>query len=337
MVTEKKILVSIANYCDPEFYNTVKILWDKAKQKESLIFSLVSEDHYKYDFSFIPKDQIIYRHFDPKVYRGGLCWARKLATDIEIDYDFIIQFDSHTYALESWDTKTLEYYKLIQKLSSKYIIAYAPPDYEVLPSGKINLDVLPQTSRTAENYKDLVPGFLFPKYRELVIGEIVQTYWPTCAFLFAPKKWVDEVGFSEISAFNTEEIDLAINTFNKKWSIYSVGARDVFHNTSHRQSNGSYTRFEHRPWADERKEQYWDHVKKATEYTARLLSGKEHVSINTLKKFFEFTGLNKKYLDYDKEYYYHIKVSSPPFDHVAMPPRKDIFSYKNQLQEHPMI
>jgi hypothetical protein len=337
-MNNKKILISIVNYCDPEFYNTVKILWDTAEKKENLIFSLVSEDYKEYDFPFIPEGQMVYKHFDPSIYRGGLCWARNLATKPGIEYDYLVQFDSHTHALLGWDTKVIsDYNKILKIKNTNFILCYAPPPYEILEDGSININIEPKISKTANNYESLVPGFLFPKYREMSLEEVSLTYWPTCAFLFAPKAWVDQVGFNEKSAFNTEEIDLALNTFYKGWSIYSIGARDVFHNTSHRQSNGSYTRFEHRPWADERKEHYWQHTKEATDYTARLLSGKEHIPIKVLKIFFDLTKLNIKYLKYDPDYYYHIKTSSSPFDHVAMPPRKDILSYQNKLMEHPLV
>ena len=71
----KKILVSIANYCDPEFYSTMLSLWEQAKNKEDLYFSIVSEDNKEYDLSFIPSSQLFYRHFDLSEYRGGVCWA----------------------------------------------------------------------------------------------------------------------------------------------------------------------------------------------------------------------------------------------------------------------
>jgi hypothetical protein len=333
-----KILVSIVNYCDPEFFDTVKYVWKTAKNKNNLIISLVSEDPIKYNFDFIPKKQIIYKHFDEKEYRGGLCWARKMSTDVNVEYDYLMQFDSHTYLLYGWDQEILDNYKKIKETFStnneKFLIAYAPADYEINEDGTIKIDVKMNTSRTASIYKDLVPGFLFPKYKKLNLNEVALTYWPTCAFLFAPKKWVDEVGFSEISAFNTEEIDLALNTFNMQWKIYSIGSNKVMHNTSHKQASGTFTRFIHRPWADDRKEKYWEHVEKATRYTSHLMSGKKHINISTLLNFFEVTGINKKYLNYNPDYYNHIKNTSSPFDHVAMPPRKNIDQYKNMDKEN---
>lgn len=315
-----KLLVSIVNYCDPEFYSTVKSLWQTAKNKNSLYFSLVSEDTQVYDFSFIPESQIVYRHYDTSIYRGGLCWARNLATEVDFDYDFFIQFDSHTYGTYGWDIKGLSAYENMKKKSDKFIIAYAPANYEILEDGSIDFNIPNTISMCGDYYTGLIPGFKFPGYRTLQHKEYVRSFWATCCYLLAPKAWVDEVGISGKESFNTEEICLSIRTYGKGWEIYSIGTRDVFHHSSHKQKDGSVTRVNLRPWADDRKEDYWSHVEKSTDRLSLLMSGQLDVDKKKVEEFFVHTGISKDYLNFIPNYSSHTLV---PNRALGMPPRQD--------------
>lgn len=316
-----KILVSIVNYCDPEFYSTVESVWKNAKYKENLYFSLVSEDTIEYNFHFIPEDQIIYRHSDISEYRGGLGWARNLALKTNFEYDFLMQFDSHTYTNNDWDEQAISIYNIVSSQhKEKVLIAHAPANYEYTDNGEIDFVVFPEWSMTASNYDQLIPGFSFPGYSVMKPGDIVKTYWATCCYLFAPKEWVDEVGISEECSFNTEEISLSIRTFAKDWSIYSFGTRNVFHHISHKQPDGSITRSEKRPWADERKEDYWSHVKLASDNLSKLMSGRLDVKKEKVERFFKEAGISEKYLEYINNYDEHVVIDNRGF---GMPPRRD--------------
>lgn len=316
-----KILVSVVNYCDPEFYSTIDSIWKNAKHKENLYFSLVSEDTVVYNFDFIPKGQIIYRHFDISKYRGGLGWARNLALQVDFDYDFLMQFDSHTYTNNDWDDEAIEIYNRVSsKNDGKVLIAHAPANYEYLSKEKIDFEVHPLWSMRVAKYDHLIPGFNFPEYAVMKPNDVFKTYWATCCYLFAPKSWVDEVGISKECSFNTEEISLSIRTFAKNWQIYSVGTRNVFHHMSHKQPDGSITRLEKRPWADDRRESYWLHVKVASDTLSKLMSGKLDVSKEKVAEFFEKTGISKKYLQYIENYDEHIIIENRG---LGMPPRRD--------------
>jgi hypothetical protein len=320
-MTNKKILVSVVNYCDPEFYSTVKSLWDNAKYKDRLIFSLISEDTEVYDFSFIPLNQRRYSHYDLSRYRGGLGWARNLATKVEDDYDFFIQFDSHTYASYGWDDLAIKRYNnILLTEKEKFIICYAPANYEILENGDIDFNIDNKVSMYAKDYLNVIPGFNFPGYQTLNEEEIVRSYWATCCYLFAPKRWVEEVGISKDESFNTEEISLSIRTFANEWKIFSIGTRDVFHHTSHKQQNGIVTRQIFRPWADNRKNDYWNHVEIATNRLSKLMSGQLDVSIQKVTDFFLKVGISPKYLSYIDNYSSHVIIEDRP---LGMPPRRD--------------
>jgi hypothetical protein len=316
----EKIVVSVVNYCDPEFYFTVKSLWESAKNKDKLFFSLVSEDLKIFDFSFIPDSQIRYLHYDLSEYRGGLGWARNLASNVDIEYEYFIQFDSHTYASLNWDILAIERYEKLKENNNKFIIAYAPADYEISNNGSININTGSTASMFAQYYSDLVPGFTFPGYKKMELDEEVKSFWATCCYLLAPKKWVDEVGISKDESFNTEEFSLSLRTFAAGWTIYSIGTRDVFHHQSHRQPDGTITRKTLRPWADHRKDDYWKHVEESTDRLSLLMSGGLDVDIEKSQQFFKHTGISSKYLSFIPNYSSHALISNRSF---GMPPRRD--------------
>lgn len=313
-----KLLVSVVNYCDPEFYRTVELLWNNAYNKKDLIFSIVSEDEVQNDFSFIPSNQLIYRYFDLTKYRGGVCWARKLATTVSVEYDYLIQFDSHTIPMPGWDRSAIRRYLDIG--GDKYIVSYAPADYELNKDGSPELQKVPRPfSSMAKQYTELIPGFKFPGYSQVNSSSPEKGYWVTCCYLFAPKQWVEEVGFDENSSFNTEEFLLSLRTFSKGWSIYGLQTLDTYHHDSHIQPDGSVTRQTKRPWADCRKEDYWAHVEAATDFLGRLMAGLEDVPIYNVQSFFEKTGISKDLMNCPSSYSSYIEIPNRGF---GMPPRR---------------
>lgn len=316
----EKILVSVVNYCDPEFEMTINSLWDNATFKDRIIFSLVSEDNNFYLFDKIPPSQIIYRHFDTKSYRGGLCWARNLAVDVDVDYDFLMQFDSHTIALPDWDEVAVTTYKNISKTESKFIVSHGPSNYEYLDDGSITTDIENKFGIYANNYTNFIPGFTFPTYDSIGENNVRRSFWVTCCYLFAPKEWVDEVGISGQTSFNTEEFSLSLRTYAKGWKVFGVGLRNVFHHTSHRQPNGVVTRRSLRPWADDRKDDYWKHVEKSTNELSLLMSGSLDVSKEKSIEFLNLIGIPTKYSEQIDNYYSHVDVPERP---IGMPPRRD--------------
>lgn len=322
-MTHPKILVSIVNYKDPEFYKTVVSLWENAYYKDSIVFSLVSEDDQEFDFSFIPKDNLVYRHFPTTEYYGGLCWARNLATQVSFDYDYFVQFDSHTRATSNWDKKGYEKYKYIEVTfpEEKVLICYAPPSYLVDSSGDdlFDLDDDNRFGMYAAQYGHVAPGYEFPSYITLKGTEITKHYWTTCMYIFAPKAWVDEVGVDGEGSFSTEEFNQSLRTFAKDWVVYAIGARDVFH-----QHHDSYLRNEtktiRRPWGDAREEAYWEHVIKATNHLGRLISGLEDVPLDAVERFFAATGLDTKWMQTEGDYYKGVEKRATSW---GMPPRPD--------------
>lgn len=298
-----KILVSVVNYKDPQFIPSIESLWRNAENKDDLIFSLVSEDDHHYDFGYIPRNQLIYRYFPADIYRGGVAWARNLAVDVDVEYDYLIQFDSHTRANYGWDTQSIYNYQQIARHNpGKFIIAMGPPSYDIADDGTETLWARDyKFGGIAQDYSTAVPGYGFPTYHSLRGTEVIQGYWATCMYLVAPKLWVDEVGIAKDSCFNTEEFNLSIRTFAKGWKIYGIGTRAVFH-LLHTAAGREHVKRDRRPWGDGRADSYWKHLEEATEFLGRLLKGKEDVPLDKVIEFFELANMDKKYLNIEGSY-----------------------------------
>jgi hypothetical protein len=315
---DSKILISVVNYLDPEFYKTIKSLWENADNQNNIYFSLVSQEFNKMDFSFIPDNQLFYKSFEPLKYLGGVCWARNLAIDVPVEYDFLMQLDSHTIGGKGWDTAALKSYFDLAKTKEKFIIAHAPSNYEYREDGTITTEIENFFAVYPKDYSIIVPGFTFPNYGKLRENEVKQSYWTTCCYLFAPKKWVDEVGIDGDESFNTEEISLSLRTYAKGWKIFAIGMRNVFHHTSHKMPDGVVTRKVFRPWADKSADDYWDHVKRSTNRLSLLLSGQLDVPKDKCLEFLEFIGISEKYGFFIENYIDYLKTPNP---RLGMPPR----------------
>ncbi len=306
-----KILVSIASYKDPEFYATVKSLWETAEFKDSIVFSLVDEDDEPKDFSFIPESNLIYRYYPATEYYGGLCWARNLATQVDFDYDYFIQFDSHSRGRPGWDKRGLSNYLYLTAAfpEEKVMVCYAPPSYSTVDGADVWGIWEDETlfGRRATHYSSLAPGYEFPGYAGLRGTEIAKTYWTTCMYIFAPKAWVDEVGVDGAGSFNTEEFNQSLRTFAKGWSVYAVGAKDVFHQ-HHDAPLRDETKRVRRPWGDSRSDAYWKHVVEATNHLGRILKGLEDVPLQKVEEFFEVTGMDKVWMSISGDYYKSVSM-----------------------------
>lgn len=318
-----KLLISVSNYCDPEYEMTIKSLWDNSGMKDHIFFSLVSEDKIIYNFSFIPNDQILYRHFeladtDP-IYRGGVCWSRNLALDVPIDYEYFIQLDSHTLATKDWDLKALSVYENANADYEKVIISGQPADYDYYPDGTLNFYKFPTSTTYVKDLEGLYPGLSFPKHYTVPLGEFKESAWVVGGYIFAPKLWVEEVGINKDWSFNTEEFMMTVKSFDKGWKVMTYGQRHLFHHSSHRMPDGTVTRDRFRPWSDSRADAYWKHVNTQTDKLSEFLSNPmNEVSYAGLYNFYDKTKLDKKFMTYIPDYHNFINL---PHRHLGMPPR----------------
>lgn len=123
---DKKILVEIAAYRDPELLNTVNSAIIQADYPDRISFSIC----YQSD-DLGPYHELLKIHHCRVKYlkeseAKGSCYARYLCQQMIEDEDFIFQVDSHMRFVKHWDTKMIE--SLLDLHDDKASISFYPPD-----------------------------------------------------------------------------------------------------------------------------------------------------------------------------------------------------------------
>ena len=126
-----KIFISLACYRDPEIIPTVKDAYNKAKNKESLIFGIyaqMSEEDEKIDLSFINNKQVRLL-VNKNTKARGPSYARYIIFNKLYKNElYYLQIDSHTRFIENWDTELIT---MLSKLSVNSVISTYPNGYNI--------------------------------------------------------------------------------------------------------------------------------------------------------------------------------------------------------------
>jgi len=319
-----KILVSIISYKEGDLLGTVKDCYDKAKNKEDLVFSIVEEHYPEFysDLSFVPEDQIIYRKFDLSKYRGIL-WARDLTTKgLPFEYDYVLYMCGHTRFEKDWDETCIkEYSNILQNSGSKKaVLSFQSPMFEVNEDGTLEFEksigpkvntYYPRLDITKDFGYDFAPGYWFPDVREVPTDKtFTQSYWIHFTWCFASKEFVEEVPFDTSIGWTAEEIYCSLQAWSKGWKIFATPTIMYYHHTIRKYPGEKELRNDtHRPWADKNKDSYWANVDYSILRLNKLLSGKledeDRFKINQdiILDYCRESGLNTKYTEYNPNYH----------------------------------
>jgi hypothetical protein len=141
-----KIFISLACYRDPEITPTIRDAYNKAKNKNLLVFGVyaqMADIDEKIDLSFIEdKEQIRLLVKDNTKARGPSYARYIIYNKLYKDELYYLQIDSHTRFSENWDVELIEMHN---KLSANSIISTYPKGYQlqhdnILPkSEKMNI------------------------------------------------------------------------------------------------------------------------------------------------------------------------------------------------------
>lgn len=238
------IFISIASYRDPDLINTVQDCWNKAKFKDKLYFSIVSqaEDSEHPDLSFIPSDQIRYvkKHWKES---KGACWAREIASrDVKTDY--FLQIDSHSRFVENWDETALYTYTVCQSFwGNRIVMSNYPYPFEIdWISGEAKLSAWTKESHGYEEFK------LRAEWDEP--SRMVVARWEPCEpkeggheiffvsanSLFCDAAYIREVPYDSDLYFTGEEPSLAIRFYTRGIKIINTPSNYMY--TNYNRDNG---------------------------------------------------------------------------------------------------
>jgi hypothetical protein len=318
-----KILVSIISYKEGDLRGTVLDCYNKAKNKEDLIFSIVEEHYPEFysDLSFIPKKQIIYRKYDLSKYRGIL-WARNLTTkNIFVNYDYVLYICGHTRFEEDWDVTCLQEYAKAKAKSEtgKAILTFCSPDFEYNNDWSIRYKDKVKTNLyhpsingydpRSQSPSDFIPGYWFPiGHAPPEDDDVHENYWVHFTWCFAEKSYVEEVPLDPEMNFNGEEPYVSLQSWGRGWRMYATSKIFYYHHLSRSYPGEKESRYRTaRPWADDKKKEHWEHSRKAMLKLNMLFSGRLDgkyggISLKTATEYCKKSGINLKWTEYDPEY-----------------------------------
>lgn len=318
-----KILVSIISYKEGDLIGTVLDCYNKAKNKQDLMFSIVEEHYPEFysDLSFVPDNQMLYSKFDLSEYRGIL-WARDLTTkQVSVDYDYVLFICGHTRFEQDWDaTCLLEYTKAKNKSETgKAVLTFCPPDFEYNDDWSIKYKNRVETNLyhpSIEGYdprsqspSDFIPGYWFPIGHVPPEDEDVhENYWVHFTWCFSEKSYVDEVPLDPEMNFNGEEPYISLQSWGRGWRMFATSKIFSYHHLSRKYPGEQLSRYNTaRPWADDKKKDHWEHSRRAMLKLNMLFSGKLEgkygdISLETAQSYCKKSGISLKWTEYNPEY-----------------------------------
>jgi len=271
----ESIYVSIASYRDLDLINTVRSAYQNAVYKDSLYFSIYSQesDAEHVDLSFIPSHQISHVCV-PHETALGPCFARFMAnTYLNDKFDYFIQVDSHSRFEPGWDT--LLTHKFEEASRSKWgsrLILSAP-----CSSFDIELDEETKEYKVTNTYNGVTSYTpVWGESENVVTGEVTEysgdgygqeVFYLCAGFIFCPAKIMLELPYDPNLYFWGEESTLTIRAYTRGIKMVAPSLSVVYSNFDRQSAN--------RPlhWEDH-VEEYYSLDKSSKARAGAVLAGK---------------------------------------------------------------
>lgn len=208
-----KIFINIAAYRDPLLVRTLRQAYEKADNKDALVFALAMqyEKEIYPDLSFIPNNQLRIINYEVGKQPGITRIRYELSKSAYNNEKYFLMIDSHMTFQESWDTWLID---SLNNLGSNSIISGLGEIHD----NKINLN----KCQIIQGNSDLV--FERNNYSididQSEIGKFFKTNYITCGFFFTYGTFLEEVGLDQYSQFDSEEPYLTWRAFMSGWDIY---------------------------------------------------------------------------------------------------------------------
>jgi hypothetical protein len=231
------IFISIASYCDPLLWWTLRSAWARAAQSEWLTFGVVDQTPArgaKQASSGPWAGHVRYVQVHPSDSRGA-CWARALAFSLYGGEDYLLQVDSHTLFERDWDRRLVEVLEAVSTDAGnpKVVLSTRPFGFKLHAEGRVTAKVYTRQSLVLKpargaQFKDdhpVLPFDAFPSGQE----RPVRGFQVAAGFLFTRGAFVDEVPYDPRLYFHGEEQNLAIRAFTRGWDIWHPNTPPLYH------------------------------------------------------------------------------------------------------------
>lgn len=300
------IFVSIASFCDPLLWFTVRSAWEKSAHPERLAFGILEQAPSGAPPEVIngpwSQQQLRYLHVLPKRSKGA-CWARSIVFQMYWEQDYLLQIDSHTLFKENWD---LELIKTLEQVSAetgtrKVILSTRPFAFDLDSEGALTtneytreaLVLNPRQGASFDKDHPILPFDASVSGQERPIrGSQI-----AAGFLFTRGVFAQEVPYDPELYFHGEEQNLAIRAFTRGWDIWHPNVPPLFHQYKDHKAkrysmhwDAEYDREREVPWLDLEKA---SHKRMRELLFDRTLTGVFGLgSVRTLREFSELSGID---------------------------------------------
>jgi hypothetical protein len=215
------IYVSIAAYEDRLLINTICDALAKARNEEDIVFGIALQYDTLPDLSFLNENQKRVIVYDPKTRPGIVEIRRTLKSMCQEDY--FLQIDAHTDFYVDWDINLVEQLQLAKKLDNneKVILSRHLDNFTGRtnsPSGRPIYGYKILDNYAGGNWLMVSQNF---ENQNRKSEKLIKSYNIGAGFIFADKKFVEEIDYDPYSSVAYEEVYLAYTLFMLGWSIYA--------------------------------------------------------------------------------------------------------------------
>lgn len=228
-----RILVSICSYRDPLLPHTIKSMMQNKSSRHEVTYAIFEQTAYQDSLEcneevLTRRTDVIYKRIDPQ-YSDGCVWARYInLLNVNEDYDFIYQIDSHILHDKDWDRSLVEDYKRARDIAgtNKVIITGACKSFEIEETEDEIITIIHGSDddiTTKVGYYRIDKDTLIPGAH----GEqIPATKMPQPGFhilagnFFTHIDWVHNVGLNPRVFFEGEEVLMSMMSYENGYQVF---------------------------------------------------------------------------------------------------------------------
>lgn len=227
------IFVSIASYRDNICNNTIKSLYDNAKNPGLIYVGICQQNNYNEDIDCI--NDIDFKNI--KIIRipfheaKGPTYARYLCSTLWNGEEYFLQIDSHTTFVKNWDEKCISMINEIKKLgmSNKPVLSHYPNEIKKMIEYTENPFMVTRITKSYFTDRDMISFY----GAEIMNSnnQYYQTPFVAGGMFFCESKFLEELPYDPTLdyLFNGEEILHSIRFYTNNWDIFTPKENIVFH------------------------------------------------------------------------------------------------------------
>lgn len=233
-----KLFVSIASFLDTELRPTVERLLSTAKYPENIsvfVFSQNEDDAHPELESLFSKygGTLNYTKINYRDTRG-VCWVRaEILKNLNQEYKYYLQLDSHMAFATDWDAVLIEDYQKALDAVGDCIYTVYPPGYDCVGDDVI-LDVVPHIPRIPI-YVEGKPTKFLPREVDSLRASLFpkphgnKSFWFSGNFAFGFSRYFIETPYDPNFFFDGEEHSMSLRMYSKGVTFLAPPRQCVYH------------------------------------------------------------------------------------------------------------